>query len=52
MPEEQDWIENLKTIRQYLTEQFPGYLMTKDSSDTGILHKFTMTNPKTYEQSN
>jgi hypothetical protein len=50
MPEEQDWIENLKTIRQYLTEQFPGYLITEDSSDTGILHKFTMTNPKTYEQ--
>ena len=50
MPEEQDWIENLKTIRQYLTEHFPGCLMTEDGSDTGILHKFTMTNPKTFEQ--
>ena len=46
----EDWIENLKTIREYLTKEFPGCLMTEDSSDPGILHKFTMTNPKTYEQ--
>jgi hypothetical protein len=50
MPEEQDWIENLKTIREYLAKQFPGFVMTEDSSDTGILHKFTMTNPQTHEQ--
>jgi len=50
MPEEQDWIENLKTIREYLAKEFPGFVMTEDISDQGILHKFTMTNPKTSEQ--
>ena len=49
MLEEQDWIENLKTIREYLTKEFPGFLMTEDTSP-GILHKFTMTNPKMSEQ--
>lgn len=50
MLEEQDWIENLKAIREYLTKEFPGFLMTEDTSDPGILHKFTMTNPKMSEQ--
>jgi hypothetical protein len=47
---EHNWTENLKTIRQYLTKEFQGFLMTEDSSDPGILHKFTMTNSKTDEQ--
>ena len=50
MFEEQNWIENLKSIREYLTKEFQGFVMTEDSSDPGILHKFTMTNSKTYEQ--
>ena len=49
MLEEQNLIENLKTIREYLTKEFQGFLMTEDSSDPGILHKFAMTNSKTYE---
>ena len=50
MAEDKDWIENLKTIRDYLTKQFPGFVITEDSSNPGILHKFTMTHPKTSEQ--
>jgi hypothetical protein len=51
MVEEQNLIaENLKAIREYLTEEFPSFVMTEDTSDTSIMHKFTMTNPKTYEQ--
>jgi hypothetical protein len=50
MLEEQHWIENLKTIREYLTKEFQGCLMTEDSSDPGILHKFTMTHSKTDEE--
>jgi hypothetical protein len=50
MLEEQDWIENLKIVREYLMKEFSGFVMTEDSSDPGILHKFTMTNPETNEQ--
>jgi hypothetical protein len=51
MVEEQNLIaENLKAIREYLTKEFPSFVMTEDTSDTSIMHKFTMTNPKTYEQ--
>ena len=50
MPNEQDWTENLKTVREYLAKEFPGFAMTEDTSEIGILHKFTMTNPKTFEQ--
>ena len=42
--------ENLKTIREYLIKEFPSFVMTEDTSDASILHKFTMTNPKTHEQ--
>ena len=50
MLEQEDWMENLKTVREYLTKQFAGFVMTGDSSDPGILHKFTMTHPKTNDQ--
>ena len=51
MVEEKNLIaENLKTIREYLIKEFPSFLMTEDTSDPSVLHKFTMTNPKTYEQ--
>jgi hypothetical protein len=51
MVEEKNLIaENLKTIREYLVKEFPSFMMTEDTSDTSILHKFTMTNPKTHEQ--
>jgi hypothetical protein len=42
--------ENLQSIREYLTKEFPGCVLTEDTSDKGIPHKFTMTNCKTHEQ--
>jgi hypothetical protein len=42
--EENRIIANLKTIREYLTKQFPSFVMTEDTSDPSVLHKFTMTN--------
>jgi hypothetical protein len=43
-------LENLKTIRDYLTAEFPGFLMTEDTSTPSVMHRITMTNPQTYEQ--
>jgi hypothetical protein len=51
MHEEQNRLfENLKTIREYLMKEFASCVMTEDTSDPSILHKYTMTNAKTHEQ--
>ena len=50
LEEENRIVANLKTIREYLTKQFPSFVMTEDTSDPSVLHKFTMTNPKTEDQ--
>lgn len=42
--------QNLKTIREYLLNAFPGFHMTEDASDPTVCHRFTMTNVKTFEQ--
>ena len=50
LDEQQRILENLKTIREYLMNEFASFEMTEDTSDPSILHKFTMTNAKTHEQ--
>jgi hypothetical protein len=37
---------NLKEIRNYLQNEFPGYIFTEDSSYPTFYHKFAMTNDK------
>ena len=50
LDEQQRILENLKTIREYLMNEFASFVMTEDASDPSILHRFTMTNAKTHEQ--
>jgi hypothetical protein len=51
MPEEQNRVAgNLRTIREYLTKEFPNFVMTEDTSNPIILDRFTMTDSKTFEQ--
>lgn len=49
--DEQDRIQqNLRTIRDYLIDGFPGFQLTEDAPDATICHRFTMTLVKTFEQ--
>jgi hypothetical protein len=50
LDEQQRILDNLKTIREYLMNEFASFEMTEDTSDPSILHKFTLTNAKTHEQ--
>ena len=42
--------QNLRTIRDYLINGFPGFQLTEDGPDPTICHRFTMTDVKTFEQ--
>jgi len=42
--------QNLRTIRGYLINGFPGFQLTEDAPDPTICHRFTMTDVKTFEQ--
>lgn len=49
--DERDRIQqNLTTIRDHLTNGFPGFRLTEDAPDPTICHRFTMTDVKTFEQ--
>jgi len=41
---------NLKIIREHLLRKFAGFNITEDISDAPICHRFTLTDPMTYQQ--
>ena len=50
MLEEEAYIQqNLKIIREYLLRAFPGFEID-DAAEPGICHKFTLTDPTTFDQ--
>jgi hypothetical protein len=51
MLDELDRIQhNLKIIREHLLREFTGFNITEDTSDAPICHRFTLTDPMTYQQ--
>jgi hypothetical protein len=50
MLKEQECVhQNLKVIREYLLKAFPGFMLTEDTAEPRVSHRFTLTNPKTLE---
>jgi hypothetical protein len=41
---------NLKIVREHLLREFTGFNITEDTSDAPICHRFTLTDPMTYQQ--
>jgi hypothetical protein len=51
MLDEREHIQhNLKIIREHLLSEFTGFKVTEDTADAPICHRFTMTDPMTYQQ--
>ena len=51
MREEQKSVQqNLRVIREYLLNTFPGFNLIEDTPEPSVCHRFTLTNSKTFEQ--